>query len=332
MLTDHLPRFSLAHLPTPLEEMPLLARSLGASCPRLLVKRDDQTGLATGGNKTRKLEFLIADALATGADTVITEGGPQSNHCRQTAAAAVRAGLRCVLVASGEALPRQAWQGNLLLDDLLGAEVRFAGNRPRAEVVESVADELRAAGAHPYIIPTGGSVPLGAAGYVAAVEELAAQINERSERVDRIVLTAGSGGTHAGVLAGVRALGLDIVVEGMNNFAIPDIQSTVRQLASDTAALLHLDVTFEAVAEAADFVFYDALGAHGYGVITEAEREALQLLARTEALILDPVYTGRAFGQMVQRIREGAYDPNETIIFWLTGGVAGLFPRAAELL
>jgi len=326
-LTARLPRVPLAFLPTPLHDLPGLRRAL-PGCPRLLIKRDDQTGLASGGNKTRKLEFLLGDALAQGADTLITPGGAQSNHCRQTAAAAARYGLRCVLVLSGEPLPRDRWDGNLLLDDLLGAEVRWTHDRPRDEVMAEVAAEVAAGGGKPYLIPTGGSVPVGAAGYVAAVEELAAQLAAQGERVDRIVLVSGSGGTHAGVLAGVKALGLGAAVIGMNNFAIPDIAGTVRALAAATAEHLGLTLTFTD----GDFIFHDACGPHPYGVLTAAEREGIRLLARTEGIVLDPVYTGRAFAHLAGLIRAGAFRPEETILFWHTGGLPGLLARSADLL
>lgn len=327
MLTDHLPRVSLAHLPTPLEEMPRLREALGGG-PRLLIKRDDQTGLATGGNKTRKLEFLVAQALARGADTLITSAGAQSNHCRQTAAAAARVGLRCVVVLGGHPPPRLQWNGNLLLMDLLGAEIRWGGGRDWDTALDEEAAALRADGVRLYVISVGGSVPLGAAGYVAAVEELADQLVERDERVDRIVLLSGSGGTHAGLLVGVKALGLDARVEGMNNQAIAGLLERIKKLTDDTASYLGLDLSFSDE----DFILYDACGAHGYGVITDAEREAIRLLARTEGLVSDPVYTGRALGALIDRMRQGVYRPDETILFWHTGGVAGLFPRAAEMM
>jgi len=328
MLTDRLPRISLAHLPTPLEEMPRLREALGGG-PRLLIKRDDQTGLATGGNKTRKLEFLVAEALAQGADTLITAGGMQSNHCRQTAAAAAKVGLRCVLVLSGDPLPRSQWNGNLLLDDLLGAEVHWAGDRDRRDaVMDEVAEALRAAGARPYVIPVGGSVPTGAAGYVAAVEELAGQLAERGERVDRLVFASGSAGTHAGLLVGVKALGLDVRVEGINDDKVGGLLEKIQALAAATAAQLGLDLSFSEE----DFILHDTYGAPGYGVITDVEREAIHLLARTEGIITDPVYTGRALAGLIDLVRQRVYGPDETVLFWHTGGVAGLFARAAELL
>lgn len=327
MLTRDLPRITLAHLPTPLEEMPRLQEALGGG-PRLLIKRDDQTGLATGGNKTRKLEFLVAEALAQGADTLVTVGAPQSNHCRQTAAAAAKMGLRCVLVLRGDPLPRSEWDGNLLLDDLLGAEFRWAGDRDREEVMGEAADELRAAGARPYLIPLGGSVPTGATAYVAALEELAEQVAGWGERLDRVVFSSGSGGTHAGMLVGVKALGLATRVEGIYNDKESGLLDKIKALTPATAEHLGLKLDFVA----GDYVLHEVYGAPGYGVITDAEREAISLLARTEGIILDPVYTARALAGLIDLARRGVYGSDETIVFWHTGGVAGLFPRAGELL
>jgi D-cysteine desulfhydrase len=327
LLTQGVPRISLAHLPTPLEELPRLQASLGGG-PRLLIKRDDQTGLATGGNKTRKLEFLVAEALAQRADTLITVGGPQSNHCRQTAAAAAKAGLRCALVLGGEAPPRSQWRGNLLLDDLLGAELHWAGDRDRDDVMQEVADALRVGGALPYVIPLGGSVPTGATGYVAAVEELADQLAVWGERVDRIVFSSGSGGTHAGLLVGVNALGLEARVEGIHNDKVRGLLDKVKALAPATAAHLDLALSFTA----SDYVLHESYGASGYGVITNAERDAIRLLARTEGIICDPVYTGRALAGLIDLVLQGVYGRDETVLFWHTGGVGGLFPRGEELL
>lgn len=328
MLTDHLPRVSLAHLPTPLEEMSRLHEALGNG-PRLLIKRDDQTGLATGGNKTRKLEFVVADALAQGADTLITAGGPQSNHCRQTAAAAAKLGLRCVLILGGEPVPREAWQGNLLLDDLLAAEIRWSGPRTREEIMAETATALKAEGARPYMIPVGASMPLGAAGYVAAVEELAQQLEEREIEIDRIIFASGSAGTQAGILVGVKALELKTTVEGIHDSAdaVEGLEK-IKSLAVDTAQYLKLDLEFTDE----DFILHNSYGQPGYGVITKAEREAIRLLARTEGIVTDPVYTGRALAGLLDMVRREIYAPSETILFWHTGGVAGLFARASDML
>jgi len=328
MLTDHLPRVSLAHLPTPLEEMPRLQAALGKS-PRLLIKRDDQTGLATGGNKTRKLEFVLADALAHGADTLVTAGGPQSNHCRQTAAAAARLGLRCVLVLSGPPQPRPTWNGNLLLDDLLGAEIRWTGDRNRTAVMAETAAALEAEGATPYQIPVGASVPLGAAGYVAAVAELARQMQDWQVTPDRIVFASGSAGTHAGMLVGARALGLQARIEGIcDDSNAAELLAKIKALAAKTVNLLALELSLADD----DFVLHGKYGQPGYGVITPAEKEAIRLLARTEGIVTDPVYTGRALAGLFDLIRQGVYQPDETVLFWHTGGVGGLFARAAEML
>jgi D-cysteine desulfhydrase len=325
MLTDHLPRIDLAHLPTPLEALPRFREALGGG-PRLLIKRDDQTGLATGGNKARKLEFLVAEALEQGADTLVTVGAAQSNHCRQTAAAAAKTGLRCVLVLSGDP-PQPPWNGNLLLDSLLGAEIRWAGDRERAAVVDETAEALRAAGARPYVIPVGGSVPTGAAAYVAAVEELADQLATRGEHVTRLVFASGSAGTHAGILVGVKALGLDARVEGISVEKSGDLRAQIEALSVDTAAHLGLDLRFSED----EYVLHEAYGTPGYGVITDAEREAIHMLARSEGILVDPVYTGRALVALIDMVRQGVYGRDETVLFWHTGGVAGLFARAAEL-
>src|SRR4030042_1603028 len=212
MLAENLARVPIAFLPTPVVEMRRLSGAVGGL--RILAKRDDQTGLAMGGNKARKREFLIADALARGADTVLTVGGPQSNHVRQTAAAANMYGLRSVLILRGTS-PFQ-WDGNLLLDDLLGAEVRWAGDRPLEEAMSDVASEEESTGHRPYAIPLGGSTPVGAAGYVAAMEELMGQLEGLRTPVDAIVLPTGSVGTQAGIVVGAKALGFEGQVVGIS--------------------------------------------------------------------------------------------------------------------
>lgn len=326
MLTDSLPRISLAHLPTPLEELPRLRQALGGG-PRLWIKRDDQTGLATGGNKARKLEFLVAEALEQGADTLVTVGAAQSNHCRQTAAAAARVGLRCALVLSGHPPPRP-WNGNLLLHVLLGAELHWTGDGDRSDAAAAVVDELRAEGAKPFYFGVGGSVPTGAAGYVAAVEELYGQLQARSLSLDRIVFASGSAGTQAGILVGVKALAMETRVEGIDVSAISQLRAEILALAPATAAHLGLDLE---IAEE-DVIVHGAYGVTGYAHITDAEREAIGLLARTEGILVDPVYTGRALAGLLDRVRTGAYREDETVLFWHTGGVAGLFARAGEVI
>lgn len=324
MLTENLPRVSIAHLPTPLEEMPRLSEALGG--PRLFVKRDDQTGLAGGGNKIRKLEFLVAEAMEKEADTIITAGAVQSNHARQTAAAAAKLGLRCCLVLSGQSPNR--WNGNLLLDELLGAEIHWAGERDRAEVMEEVAEEMSRLGRRPYIIPVGGSNPVGAAGYVAAMEELMAQLAERDLRVDRVVFPTGSGGTQDGLTVGAKALGFAGQIEGISVSSTEGkLRLRLEELVAETTAFLGLDLSFASE----DFIIHDDYLGDGYAKMGPPEREAIRLAARTEGLLVDPVYTGRALAGLIDLVRRGAFSPDETVLFWHTGGTPALFAYADEL-
>ena len=325
MLTENLPRVSIAHLPTPLEEMPRLSEALGG--PRLFVKRDDQTGLATGGNKARKLEFLVAEAMEKGADTIITAGAAQSNHARQTAAAAAKFGLGCCLVLTGQSPSR--WNGNLLLDEFLGAEIRWAGERDRTQVMTEVAEEMMHLGRHPYIIPIGGSNPVGAAGYLAAMEELMEQLAERDLQVDRVVFPTGSGGTQAGMMVGAKALGFAGQIEGISvGGTEEELKASLEKLVPETTAFLGLDLSFASQ----DFIVHDAYIGEGYAKIGPPEREAIRLSARTEGLLVDPVYTGRAMAGLIDLIRKGVFGKDETVLFWHTGGTPALFAYADELL
>lgn len=325
MLTENLPRVSIAHLPTPLEEMPRLSEALGG--PRLFVKRDDQTGLATGGNKARKLEFLVAEAMQKGADTIITAGAVQSNHARQTAAAAAKFGLRVCLVLGGESPDH--WTGNLLLDELLGAEIRWAGERDGSQVMEKVAEKERQAGRYPYIIPYGGSNPVGATGYVAAMEELMGQLEVRDLNVDRVVFATSSGGTQAGLMVGAKALGFAGRIEGISVSRTKDVvKGRLEALIVEIAVRLGLDLSFASQ----DFIVHDDYLGEGYAKMGPPEREAIRLAARTEGLLVDPVYTGRAMAGLIDLIRRGVFGQDETVLFWHTGGIPALFAYAEELL
>lgn len=326
MLTDRVPRIRLAELPTPIEELPRLSKALGG--PRLLVKRDDLTGLAGGGNKTRKLEFSVGEALARGADTLVTLGAVQSNHARQTAAAAARCGLRCVLVLGGAA-PGGAARGNLLLDRLLGAEVVFTGSRTREEVAGEVIAAERAAGRRPFLIPVGASDEIGAVGFVAAAEELAAQLEVQRLTVDRIVVASSSYGTQAGLCLGARALGLSAQIAGIAiDSTRAEVQAGVADLAGRTARRLLLDVPVDPE----DVVAFDGYLGGGYAVLGDPEREAIRLAARQEGLLLDPVYTGRAMAGLVDLVRRGTFGAGETLLFWHTGGTPALDAYAEGLL
>jgi D-cysteine desulfhydrase family pyridoxal phosphate-dependent enzyme len=324
MLVDS-PRVSLGHFPTPIDELARLSQILGG--PRILVKRDDLTGLATGGNKTRKLEYLIADALQQGAKTVITGGAAQSNHARQTAAAAARYDLRCVLVLSPMAPKRIT--GNLLVDDLVGAQVRWTGDRDGHTVMQEVAREELAAQRKPYVIPYGGSNAIGASAYAQAMDELVRQLLERNERVDYIVLASGSGGTQAGIVVGARAINFRGRVLGISVSKPADaLGKLILELAQQTAT--HLELLFQIDADAVQV--NDGYVGAGYGILGEGEREAIRLVARTEGLLLDPVYTGRAMAGLIDLIRRGEFSRGETVLFWHTGGTAGLFAYADQLL
>jgi D-cysteine desulfhydrase family pyridoxal phosphate-dependent enzyme len=302
----------LAHAPTPLEPLERLSDWLGG--PRLLVKRDDQTGLALGGNKARKLEHLCAEALAQGCDTLVTGGGPQSNHCRMTAAAANRLGLRCHLALAGA--PPDRPTGNLLLDHLLGAHLHPTAARDYYEIeasIEVVAEEVRATGGRPYAIPVGGASVTGALGYVDAARELSGQL---AEPLDWIVVADGSGGTHAGLLAGLEAptriLGIDVGTR-------PDLDERVPELAAETAA-----VTGRASPIGEIHIDHTRFGA-GYGKPTPECLEAIRAAARLEGLILDPVYTGKAMAGLIGWIREGRFAEHQSVLFWHTGGAPALF-------
>ncbi|HZI37389.1 MAG TPA: D-cysteine desulfhydrase family protein [Acidimicrobiia bacterium] len=319
----------LAHGPTPLEPLDRLSDWLGG--PRLLVKRDDQTGLALGGNKARKLEHLCAEALAQGCDTLVTGGGPQSNHCRMTAAAANRLGLKChlALALGGRGVsPRQGRReppqaavsgpptGNLLLDHLLGAELHPTKAREYYEIeasIEAVAEEVRAAGGRPYAIPVGGASVTGALGYLDAARELTGQL---AEPLDWIVVADGSGGTHAGLLAGqegsTRILGIDVGTR-------PDLDQRVPELAAATAAAVDHPASFGEI-----HIDHTRFGA-GYGKPTPECLEAIRAAARLEGLILDPVYTGKAMAGLIGWIREGRFTEHQSVLFWHTGGAPALF-------
>ncbi len=309
-----IPRLLFAHLPTPVEALPRLSAELKG--PRLFIKRDDQTGLALGGNKTRKLEFLLAEAQANGARTLITAGAVQSNHCRQTAAAAARFGLGCILVLAGDP-PEQA-SGNLLLDDLLGAEVVWTTRAERDAALKRIFDEAWSAGRRPYLIPYGGSNPTGAAAYAYALQELKGQMPQ----ADWIVFPSSSGGTQAGLVLGARLENWTGRILGISVDEPAEVlRARVAKLAEETSELFGARLSFSPEEV---LVNSDYLGG-GYGVMGAREKEAIQLFARMEAILLDPVYTGRAAAGLIDLIRKGFFLSTETVLFWHTGGTPALF-------
>lgn len=322
---SHLPRVPLASLPTPLEPLPRLSESLGG--PRLFIKRDDLTGLAFGGNKTRKLELLVADALTKRADTLVTVGAPQSNHCRQTAAAAARHGLRCTLVLRGH--PADKRSGNLLLDHLLGAQVLWSGDRSREEVMEEVVARERDAGRNPYPVPLGGSTGLGALAYTMALVEMTGQAEAMGVAFDRVVVASSSGGTQAGMVLGARLTGFRGEVLGVSvDEDLDTLQAQVARIATEAAELLGRADRFQPsdISGNADYL------GEGYAVVGEAEREAIEVFARSEGVLLDPVYSGRAAAGMLDLIGRGAIGRDERVLFWHTGGQPALWAFADKLI
>lgn len=307
-------RLSFAHLPTPVEEMPRLSAALKG--PRLLVKRDDQTGLAFGGNKSRKLEYLLAEARQEDALTLISAGAVQSNHCRQTVAAAARFGMNCILVLFGD--PPDPPDGNHLLHYLLGAEIVFTDRESIESRLAEVYQQALSQGRKPYLIPYGGSNPIGAQGYVNAMLELAQQ----KVAPDWIVFPSSSGGTQAGMLVGARKSGFDGKILGISVDQPADsLSARVAALATETAAF---------IGEKWEFTVHDVLVnddylGGGYAVMGEPEIRAINLFAQKEALLLDPVYTGRAAAGLIDLIQKGFFKPTETVLFWHTGGSPALF-------
>src|SRR5215216_5440347 len=311
----NIPRLNFAHLPTPIEELPRLSEVLRG--PRLLIKRDDETGLAFGGNKTRKLEFLIAEARDQGAQTLITGGALQSNHCRQTAAAAARFGFTCILVLSGDK-PQQV-SGNLLLDQFFGAEIVYAADREdRDRILGETFDRATNAEKKPYLIPYGGSNATGALGYAFGMKETI----DQHIRADWVVFATSSGGTHAGLLLGQRMFGFGGKILGIS---VDESEEWLKKEVSKVAS-----ATSEKVGDRIEFTSADVLANAdycnaGYGVITDREREAMRLFASSEGLLLDPVYTGRAAAGMIDLIRKGFFKRDETVLFLHTGGQPALF-------
>jgi len=313
---ERVARFPLAVAPTPLQEMPRLAGAIGLE--RLLVKRDDNTGLALGGNKARKLEYLVADALRLGADVLVTTGAPQSNHCRMTAAAARIAGMDAHLVFRGDSVSEV--QGNMLLDRLLGATWSFAADTPVAACMEEVAERLRAEGRRPYVIPAGGSNGLGALGYVRCAFEVVAQLAERVDEPRYVVCAGGSCGTLSGLTLGLALAdsGARLAAVSISR-SVPDRVAFARQVMAESCAILNLDQP--------DVVpsIWDGYVGPGYGMATELSRRALEIAARAEGLILDPVYTAKAFGGLIGEIEAGRVQRDDLVVFVHTGGTPALF-------
>lgn len=326
-------KLSFAHLPTPLQPLTRLSALLGG--PRLWIKRDDCTGLALGGNKVRKLEYLVADAVAQGATRLITAGPLQSNHCRQTAAAAAAIGLECELVIEDkvdEVDHLYLTNGNILLDRLLGARLRVVprGTDVRQALSESAA-QCRAAGGVPYEIAVGASSPIGALGYVNASVEIHAQAQALKVRFDHVVHASGSGGTQAGLLAGHAMLRSDTVIHGVDILGdgyaggIEAARAGIHALASETLALIGHE---RGLIGESDVVLHAGYVGDGFGKVTAGMLEAVRLLGENEAILLDPVHSGKAMAGLIDFVRQGRFRKDENVLFIHTGGHPSLFAYA----
>ena len=314
-----MPSMPLATHSTPVDDMTRLARELGPASPRILIKRDDLLSFGCGGNKVRKLQLVLADARAHGADTLITCGGQQSNHARATAAAGAVLGMRVLLVLNGTEQPVPT--GNARLDRLFGAEIHFVANRAdRAPAMERLAAEVQQQGGRPYVIPLGASTPLGAAGFARGVAEIATI----AVAPDVIVHASSSAGTQAGLIAGCALLGLRPRIIGVSADEPADtLRGLVRDIIEGMAA--KLGAKQSTIGLDRDIEVDDSQVGGGYGVPTAASTEALELVARREGILLDPVYTAKAMAGLIARVRQREFDEGQTILFWHTGGQVGYF-------
>jgi D-cysteine desulfhydrase family pyridoxal phosphate-dependent enzyme len=317
-------RLSFGHYPTPVEELPRLRAELAletGSCPRIFAKRDDYTGPGFGGNKVRKLEYVLAQAVADGAEAVITSGGLKSNHARVTAAMCARLGLRCTLVMNPAAVMHEGLSpASLAMDAMYGAEVVRVGSRAeRAPTVEAIAWKLRSEGRNVAVIPLGASMPLGAMGFVRAVSEAKSQVEAMDVKIDWIFHSSSSGGTQAGIAAGCRLFDWQVKVMGVS----PDDPSD--SIAADVSRNIRglsemLDLALDEKVEV-----LDEYTGEGYGIPSPHGDEAIALLARTEGITLDPVYTAKAMAALIDWIRKGRLSADENALFWHTGGQLALF-------
>jgi D-cysteine desulfhydrase family pyridoxal phosphate-dependent enzyme len=321
---DTVPSIPLAEKPTPLRDLPNLTHVLNG--PRILVKRDDMTGLALGGNKTRKLEYLMAEVQRTGADYIVTGAGFHSNWCTQAVAAARRLGMGALLVKAG---PADGWEpqeldGNHLLHAAMNAEIRVARPEHLEAAMAEAVDDLRRRGHHPEVLTNAGSTPLGALGYVNAMREMAQQASEMGIDIDYVVHPTGTGGTQAGLVLGSKVWGVRARVMGVSVglHTQAEQEDLVHKLVADTAAFLQV----EGLAGREDVIVKDGYHGGGYGFFSRKKAEAVQLAAAREGLFIDPVYTGSALACLIDLCRQGFFKPGDVVVFLHTGGQAALFP------
>jgi len=327
-----LPRIILGHYPTPLTEAHHLSAALGG--PRIIIKRDDLTGLALGGNKCRKLEFVMADAKLKGIDTVITTGSSQSNFALQMATAARKLDMEAYLVLFKGAHPEM--QGNLLLHDILDSKVRIVELDPSELLggtimvkMNALADELSQQGRHPLVIPAGAHTPIGTTGWVNAADEIWQQLQAQNIDANYLVVTNGSSGTQAGLELGVKYLKLPLKVIGISIFnKAANAINEVVNMANETAKFLKLDLTFTPD----EITIYDDYIGEGYGIITDGCIQAIRLVAQTEGIFLDPVYTGKAMAGFIDLIHKGKFTAKDTVVFIHSGGIPALFAYDKEII
>lgn len=323
------PRVRLSALPTPLQFLPNLTKALGG--PKIWVKRDDLTGLAFGGNKARKLDYIIGDALEKDADVIVTGAGFQSNWCTQTVAAAKKAGLDIYLVKSApsEDFDTEDWDGNHLLHHLMGAHVKTVHPDKFMETIETILEKLKSEGRKPYYAPVGGSEPIGAGGYFNAVLELTYQANEEGVHFDYLVHATGSGGTQAGLVMGVKAFntGMKVVGAAVGWGEIIEMKAKVRGIVEESKERYDLDFTLDDD----DLIIYNQYAGDGYGIMSDAKLGAVKLLAETEGIMIDPVYTATAMACLIDLVKKGEFKESDNVVFLHTGGAVALFPYKEPL-
>ncbi|MGH9803352.1 MAG: 1-aminocyclopropane-1-carboxylate deaminase/D-cysteine desulfhydrase [Blastocatellia bacterium] len=324
-----IPSLGLGHYPTPIEELPRLRQLLGANAPRIFIKRDDYTGPGFGGNKVRKLEFILAKFKAGGADVAITCGGVKSNHARVTAAMCARIGLRCVLLLNQAAVMYEGLKpASLVADELFGAEIiRVANREERIATMEAVTERLKNEGHNVAVVPLGGSIPLGALGFVRAVQEAKVQLEALNLRLDYIFHSSSSGGTQAGILSGLQLCGLNDVKDiGVSpDDSSESIGGEVSRVIRGVGEMLGVELDDRATV-------LDEYTGDGYGIPSPAGEEALAMLARAEGIVLDPVYTAKAMAALIDWVRNGKLSKDDNVLFWHTGGQLALFYSPDETI
>ncbi|MDP3358875.1 MAG: D-cysteine desulfhydrase family protein [Lutibacter sp.] len=325
MILDH--KFDLGFLPTPLHQLKNISEKYAPY--NIFIKRDDQTGLASGGNKTRKLEYLIQEALDNGCDTIITAGAQQSNHCRQTAAACAIAKLKCHLLLGGTA--PEKFNGNLLLSHLLDAQIHFTGKHRKGEDIDRLKQKLELEGKKPFIVPYGGSNLTGALGFVNAMKELKSQLTAQNLKIDYLFFASSSGGTQAGLTLGndLHHLNINLIPVGIDKSETQglSLEEAVLNIVNEGKLLLNIKKEYTL----SDVKINNDYNEAGYGVITKNETEAIKELAQNEGIILDPVYTGRAFYAMMDYLNKNKIPKNANVLFWHTGGFPAIFNDAAKM-